>query len=215
MFLMEEIRVNIGDILLCLSSAQNIISPIISRHNEQVAYLSFKLCEQLNISSPKIEDVFLAALVHDIGALSVDEQLELIETEPPNVNSHAFKGAKLIKDFAPLKAASYIIKYHHLPWDYGRGNRYMGESVPAGSHIIHLADRVCAQFKTKYNVISQVPQVLESIEKHKGAQFVPEYVDALCELSRKEYIWLDLMSDDPIGKLPEGIMGVIVLEMEK
>ncbi|AFV12664.1 metal dependent phosphohydrolase [Thermacetogenium phaeum DSM 12270] len=88
---LEKIRVNIGDILLCLSRAQSFISPIITRHHQQVAYLSYRLCEQLEFSGEQTKDIFLAALVHDIGALSVEEQLSLIELEPVDVNNRGFR----------------------------------------------------------------------------------------------------------------------------
>lgn len=211
---LEKIRVNIGDILLCLSRAQSFISPIITRHHQQVAYLSYRLCEQLEFSGEQTKDIFLAALVHDIGALSVEEQLSLIELEPVDVNNHGFRGAKLFREFAPLKPASDIIKYHHWPWNHGAGVEYLGEEVPPGSHIIHLADRTCAIFSMERNVISQVPEALEIIRQQQGTKFVPGYVDALYELSKKEYIWLDLMSNDPVDKLPDGIMGVISLEID-
>ena len=106
------------------------------------------------------KDVFLAALVHDFGVLSKKERLELVETEPLTVNNHGFRGARLLERFRPLQNAARIVKFHHVPWDYGDGRVYMGENVPLASHIIHLADRTCAMFHPDRNVLTQLHGIL-------------------------------------------------------
>lgn len=211
---MDKIQINLGDILLCLSNAQNIISPVVSKHHQQVAYLAYRLSEVLNLPTQQRKDIFLAALVHDMGALSLEEKLEIIESEPININHHAFKGAKLFESFGPLKSASRIIKYHHLPWNGGEGTCYLGEDVPVESHLIHLADRACIKIKPNHNVLSQIPTIIKSMTDKCDTVFVPEHVDALRALSGKEYIWLDLICPDPVKRLPDGIMNDVNLGMD-
>ena len=79
---MKTIVVTLYELLLCLSKAQDLVSPVLSNHHERVAYLSTRLAEQLKLPSERQRDIFLAALVHDIGALSLNERLETIESEP-------------------------------------------------------------------------------------------------------------------------------------
>lgn len=81
---------------------------------------------------------------------------------------------------------------------------YSGGSVPLLSHIIHLADRVCACIQLpNYNILTQLPQILENINQKTNSIFVPSFVDALNQLSKNEYIWLDLISRDPVKMLPD------------
>ncbi|MGE4353692.1 MAG: HD-GYP domain-containing protein [Oscillospiraceae bacterium] len=209
-----QIQINLGDILQCLSKAQSILSPMVGRHQEQVAYLSYQLATQLNVSINDIKELFLGALVHDIGALSIKEKIEIIDNDPFDVNTHAFRGANLIREFDPLRSASDIVRYHHLPWDFGKGLSYNGNPVPVTSHILHLADRVCVQFTKTRNVLTQVPIIMSEIEHHRDSDFMPEQVDALMELSKTEYIWLDLMSEDPTSKLPSWLMQLIPLGID-
>ena len=213
---MDKIRINLDELLLCFSNALDLISPILSNHHQQVAYLSFFLAEQVKLPVEEQKDVFLAALVHDIGALSKKERLELIEAEPPTVNNHGLKGAKLLERFRPLQNAANIIKFHHLPWDYGDGRVYMGENVPLASHIIHLADRTCAMFHPDRNVLTQLPEILAAVREKSNSVFEPGLVNALFELSKKEYIWLDLMtSRSPVKKIAEnGLFDILVLEID-
>ena len=105
--------------------------------------------------------------MHDIGALSKAERLEIIENEPLNINNHAFIGAKILEDFKPLKNSSDIIKYHHIPWKCGEGASYKKDSVPMGSHIIHIADRVCTLIKADQNILSQIPRIIKVITEKK------------------------------------------------
>src|SRR5690606_6987532 len=109
---------------------------------QQVAYLAYRLAEYLDLPSNEQYDIFLASLIHDIGALSIKERFELIESAPIHINEHAFRGAKLLEGFEPLKNAAKIIKFHHIPWDHGKGTKYMDEDVPLASHIVNLADRL-------------------------------------------------------------------------
>ena len=207
---MDKIRINLRDILLTVSSAMDLIHTSLSNHHQQVAYLSFKLAEQLNYPLQEQKEIFLAALVHDIGALSENERLEIIETEPPFINSHAFNGAKLLDEFKPMQDEANIIRYHHLPWNHGEGLFYEGEKVPISSHVIHVADRFCLKIKSQQNILSQLRSIFKSIEHDKGTLFEPSMVDALHALSKKEYIWLDLTSDDPVRKLPRVLFDTLI-----
>jgi HD-GYP domain-containing protein (c-di-GMP phosphodiesterase class II) len=208
-------RINLKDLLLCMSNAQDLVSPNLSNHQQQVAYLAFRLAEQMKLSIERQKNIFLAALVHDIGALSMKERLEIIEKEPINVHNHAFKGAKLLEEFKPLKYSAKIIKFHHLPWNYGEGKYYMGEEVLLGSHIIHLADRTCALLHSNASVITVLPEILSKIREQSDSIFEPGSVDALFELSKKEYIWLDLISNSPVKMINDlNLFNILTLEID-
>jgi HD-GYP domain-containing protein (c-di-GMP phosphodiesterase class II) len=44
-------------------------------------------------------------------------------------------------------------------------------------------------------VLGQVYDICNTISKFKGEVFVPEHVDALLNMAKREYIWLDVISD--------------------
>lgn len=215
MIALEKIHVNLYDILSCLSETQDLVSSRLANHNQQVAYLSFRIAQQLKLSVEHQYEVFLAGLIHDIGALSKKEKLELIETEPLTINSHAFRGARLVGGFLPLANSAKIIKFHHLPWNKGSGLEYQGEEVPLASHIIHVADRVCILIKQEHNILTQLPDILTKIRERSDTHFKPELVDALFELSSLEYVWLDLVSHSPTQGIPtSGFLNSLTLEID-
>ncbi|NMA93240.1 MAG: HD domain-containing protein [Clostridiales bacterium] len=200
---MNKIQINLYDILTCISNAQDLVSPRLSTHNQQVAYLSYRLSEQIGLPIDEQRDIFFAGLIHDIGAMSSKEMLALIEAEPMSVNNHAFRGAKLFEEFKPLQYVSRIIKFHHFPWAHGKNTNYKREEIPFASHIVHLADRICSLLDSNRNILTQLPDILSRIREQSGSVFHPDLVDVLSKLIPKEYIWLDLTSKVPTKMISE------------
>lgn len=211
----DKIRISLYDLLVSLSSAQELVSSRLSNHHQQVAYLAFRLAEHIGLPIAQQKDIFLAGLVHDMGTLSTKEMLEIVESEPVTVHHHGFRGAHLIEGFSPLRGASGIVKFHHLPWGGGKGATYKGEAVPLASHIIHLADRTCSQVRPDRNILTQLPGILSTIRGQANDIFEPGLVDALSDLSKREYIWLDLVSRHPSKMIyKSGILDIAVLEID-
>jgi HD-GYP domain-containing protein (c-di-GMP phosphodiesterase class II) len=86
------------------------------------------------------------------------------------------------------------VRFHHLPWGQGAGAKENGKPVPPGSHILHLADRVAVSISKGPAVLGQVDGICETVSRHKGDLFVPEYADAMLRIAKKDYVWLDIAS---------------------
>ncbi len=208
--------VNLYDLLICLTNAEDIVSPELHYHHQQVAYLAYKIAERVGIPERGRKNLMLAGLLHDIGALSTNERLELLENEPLTANSHAFRGAQLLEGFEPLSQAAEIIKYHHLSWNHGQGKSYMGREVSLLSHILHLADRVCVLVNKQENVLGQAERIRETIMLKKGSVFAPKLVEAFLQLSVEEYVWLDISYDPLLYILPEIVQfDTVEMDMEQ
>ena len=201
----EQNLVNMFDLLICLTNAVDLISHELENHHQQVAYLALRIAEQLGLSVEQKKDLILAGLLHDIGTISLDERLELIESEPLTVQNHALRGAQLIEGFSPLQNAADIVRYHHVPWKYGEGNFFQGDEVSQLSHLLHLADRVAVLTGNDQNILGKVKQIQQVILDQKGKVFQPEFVDAFLEISAQEYIWLDLVYSPLIYVLPKAV----------
>lgn len=191
-------RINLHDMILCLSNAVDLITPELYNHHQQVAYLSYRIAEHMKLSKLDQQNIYMAALLHDVGALKANDRLEVFEREPLHINHHAYLGARLLENYEPFHNASDMIRYHHVPWDYGNGRSYKGNDISIGSHIIHLADRTCVLINKKRNVLAQIDHIMTEINKKKETVFVPDLVEVLNELSRYNYVWLELTSKSPI-----------------
>ncbi len=182
----DQVTINMYDLLICLTNAGDLISPEVSDHHQQVAYLSFKLAEQLELPVEQRKNLMLAGLLHDVGAFSLNERLALIEDEPLSSQDHASKGARLIEGFAPLSEAAKIIRHHHVRWETGEGRKFNGEDVSILRHILHLADRIAVSIDRSKDSIGQIKGVQEKIKSRKTAVFGPERVDAVFDISGQE-----------------------------
>ncbi len=191
----DKLRVNIFDLVASIARVIDMMSPVVGNHHMQVAYLVYRLGEELQLSDDKNFELFIAGALHDIGAFSLQDRLDLLEFEDTKPGEHSKAGSLILETFKPFSSIGRLIKYHHVHWKNGEGAFQNGESVPNGSHMIHLADRVAVKISKKAPVLSQVRGICRAISEHKGDVFVPEHVDALINMANREHIWLDIMSE--------------------
>ncbi|MEM5768094.1 MAG: HD domain-containing protein, partial [Bacillota bacterium] len=203
---MNRMRISLFEILQCVSDAIDLVSPEVAHHHQQTACLAYRIAQQMGLSEEAQRSVLMAGIIHDVGALSTRERLALVEDEPVTVNSHGFRGARLLQEFGPFSDIADIVRYHHIPWQNGQGRRFMGREVPIESHIIHLADRVSVQLRPGAEALGQIAPIIKSVEAGAGSIFAPEPLDALRRLAPIEYVWLELMHKAPLDSAPAVLM---------
>ena len=130
-------NISLSDLLNSLSNAQDLVNADLSTHHHQVAYLSYQIAGALKLSAEEQRHIMLAGLLHDIGALTLNEKLAGIDDDNPAANNHGILGSRLLEGFEPLKRAARIIRFHHQPWSNGLGMKAGEEEIPLASHIVH------------------------------------------------------------------------------
>ncbi len=201
----KDLRLNLWDLVSSLSKTLDLMSPEVSGHCMRVAYLSFRLGRELALSSGEMRDIIIAGALHDIGAFSLNERLDLLAFEETRPTQHALAGYLLLKNVPLFSRASSLVRFHHLPWREGAGARENGTPVPPGSHILHLADRVAVMISKGPAVLGQVSGICEEVSKGSGDLFVPEFADAMLRIARKDYVWLDIASQTMETALRKGL----------
>lgn len=195
--MIKEPRVQLLDLVLCLSNAMDLISPAVVNHHKQVACIAFNIATELGLSAEEQDNLLWAGLLHDSGALSLKDRIDTLEFEfgfkARDPYKHAYLGYLLLKNFEPLSSVALIVRYHHLFWDEAGGSELEGK-VPLGSHILHLADRISVLINKQQEVLGQVKRIYEKIVEYSGKMFMPEAVDAFKSLAAKEYFWFDAAS---------------------
>ncbi len=193
---------NLYDLVVCLMRAVDLISEEVANHHQRVAFIVYRLAERLELSVEEKRDAVLAALLHDVGALSFHDRLDFLDELPDTIHRHGFLGAMLLEDFSQLQTAAEIVKYHHVYWENGKGAFFEGNAVPMLSHLVHLADRIAVKIVRHENVISQIERIREVIRAESGSGFVPEYIQAFLSICDKEAFWLDLFNMNQNTNLP-------------
>ena len=197
--LKDAISISTLELVECLSTAMDLISPALANHQRRVAFIALRLAEQMELPEEERKEALIAGLLHDSGALSMPDRaitlnFELRSSDSFSPQQHAVAGYHLIRKFRPFAHVSQVIRYHHLPWEDGDGAYSDGEEVPLGAHLIHLADRIDVLVNDKTNILLQRENVLEVVKRNKGGMFHPQLIEAFEELARKEAFWLDIVS---------------------
>lgn len=204
-----EITVDMFEMLTALSTALDIINPALNNHQKRTCYIASSLAETLKLPTNQVSSVFMASIMHDIGAIALTDRFKFLEFEEKAPHGHAELGALLLQSFPPFADFAPIVRYHHVQWEDGAGQYFKGTAVPPLSHLIYLADRIAVLIKNDVPIFKQVPSIEEKIIAQSGKRFVPEYVEAFRNVSKQEAFWLDIISsslDDVLrekSQLPE------------
>lgn len=202
------------DLVLCLSRAMDLVTPEVVSHQMQVAYAACCLGEELGLPLHERRRLVLAAALHDCGILSLRERKDLMEFDVREEGPHAGVGAQLLRTCPQFRHEAEIVRFHHRPWDEGRGAEEAGRPIPLASHIVHLADRVCVLCGGR-DILSRVGAIAHAIGEQSGRMFHPDHVAAFRRASDRESFWLDLAMPDLAAILRERIdLGVLETDDE-
>ena len=193
-----ELNLPIIDIVLSISSAIDLIDPIITNHHKRVAYISYSIAKEMNLSDKQIKDLVLASLLHDCGSVNLSERKSIYEFgfKCPILQSHAHgnKGWYILRDSADLHDAAEIIRFHHVYWEQRSENHLQSYDIPIASYILHLADRVDILINRNLDILSQRRYIEDILIYHSGTMFMPQVVEAFNNLFSKQYFWFDIIS---------------------
>lgn len=191
-----EPRIGTFDLIMGLSNTIGLADLDLVNHNKEVAYISYKIGEELGLANNELAELTMAAALHDLGSFSSKEKSEVLNFVASNVHAHAELGYKLLKTYSPLLNVANIVRFHHVFWEKGRGSKFEGHNVPLSSHIIHLADRISVLLDKNREILEQVDDIYSLITEHTDYMFKPDLVEVFANLKDKEYFWWDLTSNN-------------------
>jgi len=162
-------------------------------HTKRVVYYSMCVAKYMDLSHEQLEQVHLAAILHDVGKIGVEDsilkkQAPLTKEEWVVMKSHPEQGYDIMSRVEGLKDVMGGVRYHHERWD-GKGYPLglQGEEIPLIARIIAVADTYDAMVSTRPYRKGLDPQVAyDEIVLHSGSQFDPRVVNAFIEAFRHE-----------------------------
>lgn len=210
---MAEYRIPLLDLVLTMSTAADLVSPAVGGHHKRVTYIAGRLGVELGLPAMAVQDLVVAAALHDIGAFSLQERTDSLEFELVRPQQHAELGFLLLEEIGPLACPAEIIRHHHVRWEGGEGRRERGHDVPELSHVLHLADRIDATALESRNILADARSISERVVAQTGTMFAPDPVEAFRRLAELECFWLDLTSP-AVEEVLRRTVVVSVLELE-
>lgn len=168
--------------------------PMTFRHSKKVRELAIALAETMGLPENEIFIIGAAALLHDIGKISVPQSIlhkpgYLTAREYEELKKHAAVGAEIINTVNLLEPVGELVRYHHEAFGgggYPSGLR--GEQIPFGARILAVADTFAALVaKRPYRVAKEPFEAMEIIKANAGNQFDPKLVKVFENIVRQRY----------------------------
>jgi putative nucleotidyltransferase with HDIG domain len=169
-----------------LAAAIDEKDPYTRGHSGRVAKYSLLIAQQLGLSTEELDKIRIAALLHDVGKIGVDDRVlkkpgALTPEEFDLMKQHTVKGANIMRPVAQLKEMLPGIELHHEQID-GRGYPYAmkGPDIPLMARIIAVADTLDAMTTNRpYQSAMEIDYALGKIRALTGTKFDDKVVDAL------------------------------------
>ena len=158
-------------------------------HSTRVAEYSVMIAKRMGYTGGKLEHLYYAALLHDIGKIGVPREIinkpsRLTDEEYAIIKSHPSIGGKILKEVTEIPDIAIGARYHHERYD-GKGypDGLQGANIPELARIIGVADAYDAMTsKRSYRDVLAQDIVREEIEKGKGTQFDSEIAQIMLEI---------------------------------
>src|SRR5271170_39611 len=180
------------DLMRMIAKAIDERTTYLRGHSERVAAYSADIARQLGIDADQVERIRLAALLHDIGTVGIEDSIvrkeaPLTPEEFEIVKAHTVKGASILR---PIEAVADLIpgvELHHESLD-GQGYPYglRGDEIPMMARIIAVADSFDAMTTTRpYQAAMDPEYVLEVLNRLARKRYDVSVVTALTSLVKR------------------------------
>jgi len=190
----NTVTVNVIKTSISLSQSLDYAQEGLMHHHLRVSLLCLYLGQALKLEATELYQLFRSAIIHDIGAVTMQDKAALHSFELNDPTLHCLRGYKFLHDLPLYQETAEIVRTHHDRWEGGNYSGLVKDQIPLASRIIHLADRVDVLLDHRENIIQQRDSVLETIRQYSGVIFDPDLVGLLIDLAGKESLWLDLFS---------------------
>ena len=159
-------------------------------HSSRVADYCRKIGVSLGLPDEDVDEVVLAASLHDIGKIGVPDRVllkegRLDEDEFGWIRRHPEWGWLALRNVNDFQQASLLVLHHHERWD---GNGYpgnlRGREIPMGSRIIAVADTYDALTTNRpYRSARTRDEAVREIVRSMGTQLDVDVVRAFCDVA--------------------------------
>ena len=195
------------------------------QHGRRVGEGCVLIGEKLGLPPKKLQQMYYAGLLHDIGKISIDPKLlakkeKLTKEEYNIIKMHTVYGSRILSTLPGLEDLALMVRWHHEWWDgTGYPDGLKGEEIPIEVRILCTIDCFDSLQTPRLDRDRLSPEeAFKIIEKDGRRHFGPQILDLVLEmvtektlipgkssdrfLSLKEkYIDHPIQSSDQFGEL--------------
>lgn len=165
----------------------------VAGHARRVADLARRIAKRMDLPIQAQQDVFVAALLHDIGKIGFSDELlsrpvsKLVNEDLARYRKHALSGEAALMPLVELQGVAKIIRSHHERFD-GEGfpDGLSGAAIPLGASILAVAndhDGFQIGTLTEHRYTANESKTL--LQQGSGKRYDPKVVDAFLDVIGK------------------------------
>ncbi len=167
-----------------LSSTTEARDPYTAGHQRKVASLSEAIAQRMGLPEKTCEGIYLAAMVHDVGKISIPAEIlskpsKLNDVEMALIKTHPESAYEILKNVETPWNLAEIVRQHHERLNgtgYPLGLR--GEEILLEARIIAVADVFEAVASDRpYRPGLGLEAAMAALEDGRGAEFDPLVVE--------------------------------------
>jgi two-component system, cell cycle response regulator len=167
--------------------------PELRAHVADVSSLAARVGRQLGLAPDELEELRLAAELHDVGKLAVPDVVlqkagPLDPTEWGFIHSHTLIGQRILAAAPALRTVGAIVRSTHENWDgTGYPDGLAGESIPLAARIIGVCDAYSAITSDRPHRVARTrAEAVAELRRCAGLQFDPRVVELFCAVLADE-----------------------------
>ncbi len=165
--------------------------PYTTGHQLRVSHLAKAIAEEMGLNNDEKDFIGTAAVIHDIGKLSIPAEIlskptKLTDVEYALIKTHAQSGYNILKDIKfPWPVAVAILQHHERINGSGYPQNLEEKNILLESRILAVADVVEAISSHRpYRASLGLNYALDEISKNRGILYDANVVDACLRLFR-------------------------------
>jgi HD-GYP domain-containing protein (c-di-GMP phosphodiesterase class II) len=148
----------------------------------------------MDLPEDKIESVYMAAIVHDIGKIYVPAEIlskpgRITDIEFNMIKTHSQVGYDILKNIEfPWPLAKIVLQHHERLDGSGYPSGLTGENILLEAKIIAVADVIEAMASHRpYRPALGIDKALDEISQNRGIIYEASIVDACLRLFKKGF----------------------------
>ena len=188
---LEQLARSFSSLIEVICQVVEIRDPYTAGHQRRVSELAVRISEEMGMPAEQVEEIRVAALIHDVGKMSVPAEIltkpgKLSHSEFELIKDHSEAGYRIIESAHMEGSAAETVFQHHERCDgsgYPRG--LMAEQLLPNAKVLMVADVVEAMTSHRpYRAALGMDAALEEIEGGAGRLYDSEVCKACVAVCR-------------------------------